>query len=117
RFTAAGYYFAKDIHDLLNVPVGIINSSWGGTPVEAWIDPTTLASDPTFASVAKAWARALENYPAAKIKYDDAVAAWEKERDAAKAAGRHFGKSRPNSIWGPGHQATPSGLYNGMIHP
>lgn len=117
QFTAVGYYFAKDIHDLLNVPVGIINSSWGGTPIEAWIDSGTLASDPAFASVAKAWAKALENYPEAKVKYDAAVAAWEKERDAAKAAGRHFAKSRPTSIWGPGHQATPSGLYNGMINP
>ena len=36
KFSAAGYFFAKRLHEELNVPIGIINSSWGGTPAEAW---------------------------------------------------------------------------------
>ena len=36
KFSAAGYFFAKKLHTELNVPIGIINSSWGGTPAEAW---------------------------------------------------------------------------------
>ena len=36
KFSAAGYFFAKRLHVELNVPIGIINSSWGGTPAEAW---------------------------------------------------------------------------------
>ena len=36
KFSAAGYFFAKRLHAELNVPIGIINSSWGGTPAEAW---------------------------------------------------------------------------------
>jgi sialate O-acetylesterase len=35
-FTAVGYFFARDLHLKLGVPVGIIHSSWGGTPAEAW---------------------------------------------------------------------------------
>lgn len=35
-FTAVGYYFAKKLTDELNVPVGLINTSWGGTHVETW---------------------------------------------------------------------------------
>ncbi len=37
NFSAVGYYFARRLRAALEVPVGIINSSWGGTMVEAWI--------------------------------------------------------------------------------
>ena len=36
NFSAAGYFFAKKLHENLNVPVGIIHSSWGGSRIEAW---------------------------------------------------------------------------------
>ena len=35
-FSAAGYFFGRELHKQLDVPVGLINSSWGGTPIEAW---------------------------------------------------------------------------------
>lgn len=44
--TAVGYFFAKEIHKSLNVPVGIINSSWGGTPAEVWIPKEAVENDP-----------------------------------------------------------------------
>lgn len=43
-----GYYFAVELHGVLNVPVGIINSSVGGTRVESWMPPAVLAR-PEFA--------------------------------------------------------------------
>ncbi|MDG1894190.1 MAG: sialate O-acetylesterase [Fuerstiella sp.] len=35
-FSAVLYYFGKRLHDDLNVPIGLINSSWGGSPIEPW---------------------------------------------------------------------------------
>lgn len=35
-FSAVGYFFGKNIHEILKVPVGLINASWGGTPIEVW---------------------------------------------------------------------------------
>lgn len=35
-FSAVGYYFARDIHEKLGVPVGMIHTSWGGTPAQSW---------------------------------------------------------------------------------
>lgn len=43
EFSAVAYFFADYIQSVLNVPVGIISTSWGGSPIEAWMDSTTLA--------------------------------------------------------------------------
>lgn len=46
-FTAVGYFFAKTLHDRYGVPIGLINSSVGGSPVQAWMSEEALAtSDP-----------------------------------------------------------------------
>lgn len=119
EFTAVGYHFALDLYRMLNVPVGIINSTWGGTRIEAWMDPATLKSNPAGAPVLNDWAKRLVAYPEAKAKFDVAHATWKAERDAAKAAGLPFTKAEPSSwnLGGPGHVNTPSGLNNGMIAP
>ncbi|WP_069658802.1 sialate O-acetylesterase [Arcticibacter eurypsychrophilus] len=41
-FSATAYYFARLLQEMLNVPVGVINSSYGGSTIEAWMDPETL---------------------------------------------------------------------------
>lgn len=41
-FSATAYYFAKKLFDKLGVPIGIVNTSWGGTRVEAWTSPKKL---------------------------------------------------------------------------
>jgi sialate O-acetylesterase len=52
-FIAAGYYFAKSIQRELKKPVGLIKVCWGGSKVEPWISPGSLASVPELASGAK----------------------------------------------------------------
>ena len=42
RFSATAYFFARDIHKTLDVPVGIIHSSWGGSPCESWTSKDKL---------------------------------------------------------------------------
>ncbi|MCE0523317.1 MAG: hypothetical protein LV480_10445 [Methylacidiphilales bacterium] len=48
-FTAVGYFFGRDIHQNRKAPVGLINSSWGGTVAEAWTEWSALAGEPAFA--------------------------------------------------------------------
>ncbi|OAM87269.1 sialate O-acetylesterase [Termitidicoccus mucosus] len=117
--TGVGHYFALDLHRALGVPVGVINCSWGGTRVEAWMPPgtTDAKNGPAFAGIHTRWAETLQAYPEAKKRADANLTAWEKERAAAAAAGKPFTKRRPGTAWGPGHQATPGGLFNGMIAP
>ena len=51
EFSAVGYYFGRDLREALNVPVGIIHTSWGGTRVETWTSLPVLQSDPSFHGV------------------------------------------------------------------
>jgi len=55
KFSAAGFYFARELHARRAVPVGLINSSWGATPIEAWTSPSALASRPEFAPLFAEW--------------------------------------------------------------
>lgn len=52
-FSAVAYFFAKKLYDELNVPIGIINSSWGGTMIETWISRSGLSTDSAFAPIAR----------------------------------------------------------------
>lgn len=44
--SAVGYFFARELQQKLNVPVGIIVSAWGGTPAEVWINKNRIENDP-----------------------------------------------------------------------
>jgi sialate O-acetylesterase len=46
EFTATGYYFGRLLQKSLNVPVGLINVSWGGSRIEAWMPPKSFAEFP-----------------------------------------------------------------------
>jgi len=41
-FSAVGYFFGRELHKNLNIPIGLINTSWGGTPAEAWTNPAVI---------------------------------------------------------------------------
>lgn len=47
-FSAVGYFFGRNLHRELDVPIGLIHSSWGGTVAETWISPNTIRNDPDF---------------------------------------------------------------------
>ncbi len=46
NFSATGFYFGRDLNKALNVPVGIIINAIGGTDLENWLDPASIAADP-----------------------------------------------------------------------
>ena len=43
--SAVAYFYARRLYETLNVPIGVINVSWGGTPIEAWMNPQVLADE------------------------------------------------------------------------
>jgi sialate O-acetylesterase len=105
NFSAVAYYFARDLAGALKVPVGVIHTSWGGSPAEAWMSQEALAGNPHYKS------QILDAYSGEVAKHNEALANYEKEAAAAKAEEKPFDKRRPSLPW------KPAELYNGMIAP
>lgn len=116
-FSAVAYYFGKNLQEALRVPVGLINSSWGGTPAEAWTPLEVLKADKLSEPLLARWDRIVAEYPAKNEDYQKRLARWETARDRAKAEKREFRQKKPTPPVGPGHQRAPGILYQGMIQP
>jgi len=116
-FSAAAYFFGREIHQRLNVPVGLIESAWGGTPAEAWTSREVLLADRDFKSFFETYEEALKNYPVKVSKYPEQLAAWQRSADEAKTAGRQP-TTQPKVPTDPRKsQFVASHLYNGMLTP
>ena len=112
NISGAAYFFAKRLRVQLGVPVGIIQADWGGTPIAAWIPHRTLEEHPLFTPLLEFWQEQLDAYPEKAKIYETAMALWKQKKGAGEDPGK-----QPARPVGPGHRFTPSGLYNGMIHP
>jgi len=60
-FSAVAYCFGRELEKNLHVPIGLIHSSWGGTPAEAWTSAEALAPLPDFAPVVTAMQQARQD--------------------------------------------------------
>ena len=110
EFSAVAYYFAKEIAAREKVPIGVIESTWGGTVAEAWTSLDGLSSNPILMPVFADRARMVD-----ALTDVDAVAPYEEELTAqAKAKGL----PAPLFAWHPDpHSWEPAALYNAMIAP
>lgn len=125
-FSATAYFFGRRLHEELDVPVGLINSSWGGTPVQAWTSVDVQKAHPQLAQVVEQWQERIKAYDAevARKAYEKQLDKWNKAKEAwkAKVAAGEANKDRPPRRPRPpvdpvtaSHR--PGNLYNGMIAP
>lgn len=115
-FSAVGYYFGKELHEKLNVPVGLINSSVGGTPAEAWTRREALEAESELLPILQQYDKLVENYPKAMAEYKQKLDEWREAGGKAKEQGTEP-PAKPTSPVKPGNRLSSSGLYNGMIAP
>lgn len=78
-FSAVGYFFAKKLQNTLNLPVGLIHTSFGGTPVEAWTSAEAIDSVSDLKAAREFSVALLNKYPGQKKAFVDALGAWIKE--------------------------------------
>ena len=118
-FSAALFFCGREIHEALGVPVGLINSSVGGTPIEAWIEPNAQRAEPSlkpfFDIAAEATARMTS--PEAIAQYEKQLAAWETKAAAAKAAKKPAPKKPQDPRDVASRKGNIGGLFNGKIAP
>ena len=115
-FTGVGYFFGRKLHQELKVPVGLINTSWGGTPAEAWTSLPTLKSVPELKPILDRWDAVLAKEPELQEQYEQKLKAWQEAVKKAKAA-RKSPPRRPRGPMGSKSPHRPASLYNGMIAP
>jgi sialate O-acetylesterase len=107
-FSAVAYFFARELVKQEHVPIGLIDSTWGGTPVAAWMSLEGLSSD---AGLMPQFAQRVE-----LVENQGDVAAMKdaEKREDAKAAGQAV----PKHPWHPNPDSwAPAGLFNGMVAP
>jgi sialate O-acetylesterase len=114
RSSAVAYFFARHLQQKLGVPIGLIESFWGGTPAESWTSLRGLGADaalmPAFA--ARAQTVAMESTIVLQLRRE------EMEFQQAEAKAKADGTPLPMRQWHPNFAAwAPAALYNGMIAP
>jgi sialate O-acetylesterase len=94
-FSAVGYYFGRQLHQTLDVPIGLIDDAWGGSACEAWIRRDLLAKDEKYKPLLDRWTQIEETLA-------------DPEKSQAKGA--------PNRGMLTGN-ARPGNIYNGVLKP
>jgi sialate O-acetylesterase len=116
EFSAVSYFFGRELHKKMGIPVGLVHSSWGGTPAESWTSHEALMANPSLHRIVWKWKEVLMGYPFELVDYEESLQEWEKEAAKARQEGRPEPR-KPRGPRGPGSSWTPSGLFNAMIAP
>ena len=120
EFSAVGFYFGRQLHQTLGVPVGLIDNAWGGSAAEAWVRRDRLAGHPTLRAIHERWEGMEAGYEAEKAAYDASVKKWEEAAAKAKADGTQP-PARPNPGANPEGRmrgnARPGNIHSGVLTP
>lgn len=101
NFSAVGYFFGRQLHLTLDVPVGLINNAWGGSAAEAWVPRDVLAADPQYAPLLDRWSMMEKTYDELSKKSDLTE---DQKKQLQGLRGQMGGNHRPGNI------------YNGVLY-
>ncbi len=111
-FSAVAFFFGRDLYKNLKTPVGLIQSTWGGTHAESWTKMSVMQNDPVYTDLLKDYYAKKESYPTDLKKYKEDSVRYEVEK--AKGNKELKAPKKPSGIY---HNKALSTLWNGMIHP
>ncbi|PYS89171.1 MAG: sialate O-acetylesterase [Acidobacteria bacterium] len=116
EFSAAGYYFGVELAKELKVPIGLINSSFGGSQAEAWTPTEYLLANPDLKATVERTKIWDEERPRVRVEYDAAIKKWREDSDKQRAAGARPSPSPavPDALR---EYRIASSIYDRMIAP
>ncbi|MFO1002030.1 MAG: sialate O-acetylesterase [Planctomycetaceae bacterium] len=116
-YSATLYFFGRELHRELKVPVGLINSSVGGTPIESWIAEEAQARVPELKNLVEAQAKAAASIDEAEVtaNHEKQLARWKVQVQKAKQDGTKAPKRPTNPLESIRRKGSSGGLFNGKI--
>jgi len=116
KFSAVAYGFGRHLRQHVNVPIGLVHNSWGGTRAEAWTREAMLKKHDVLEPILSRWDVTYKRYPRAKKRFDEALSQWQAKAKLARAAGKKPPR-KPGPPLGPDHRHAPARLFHGMVTP
>ncbi len=117
-FSGVGFFFGRELHQILDIPIGLIDNAWGGSRCESWIRRDRLEADPLYEAMLARWKKTEDNYDIDKEKAKIArlVKVWEVEAEAAEKADNPIPRKPKfrNRLVG---QHRPANSYNTRLLP
>ncbi len=116
-YSATLYFFGRELHRELNVPIGLINSSVGGTPIESWIAEDAQAKVPELKNLVEAQAKAAAAIDEATMKanHEKQLARWKAQAEKAKKDGSKAPRRPTDPLESIRRKGRSGGLFNGKI--
>ena len=111
-FSAVAFFFGRDLFKNLQVPIGLIQSTWGGTHAESWTKMSVIKNDPIYADLLKNYYKSRDNYPNDLKRYKEDSIKYEMEK--SKGDENLKVPKKPQGIY---HNKALATLWNGMINP
>jgi sialate O-acetylesterase len=116
EFSAAGYYFGVEMERELKVPIGLLNSSYGGSQAEAWTPVEYLNANPDLKATVERTKIWDAERAQVRLDYDAAIKKWREDQDKARTTGARPSPSPgvPDALR---DYRIASSIYDGMIGP
>ncbi len=116
-FSAVAYYFGRELHQKLGIPVGLISTRWGGTRIEPWTPVEGFASVPEFHETLEGMVSADEVYRKSVAEFLPDLKDWIQRSESAISQKKTI-PLQPEMVRHPfDNPQAPASLYNAMVHP
>jgi sialate O-acetylesterase len=118
-FSAVGFYYGRYLHEILGVPVGLIDNAWGGSAAEAWVRRETLEKDERFKTLLDGWREREAQLGSAETRanYEKAMLEWNGAAEKARAEGKPVPGQPSNPDQLLSGNSRPGNIFAGVLHP